>query len=27
LGAAIDTLPMSHLAIWNAIHSKKAART
>ena len=27
LGAAIDTLPMSHLGIWNAIHSKKAART
>ena len=27
LGAAIDTLPMSHLAIWNAINSsrKKAA--
>jgi 2-furoyl-CoA dehydrogenase large subunit len=25
LAAAIDTLPMSHLAIWNAIHSKKAA--
>ena len=24
--AAIDTLPMSHLAIWNAIHAKKAAR-
>jgi 2-furoyl-CoA dehydrogenase large subunit len=23
LGAAIDTLPMSHLAIWNAIHSGK----
>jgi 2-furoyl-CoA dehydrogenase large subunit len=27
LGATIETLPMSHLAIWNAIHSKKAART
>jgi len=27
LDAALDTLPMSHLAIWNAIHSKKAART
>jgi 2-furoyl-CoA dehydrogenase large subunit len=27
LGTAIDTLPMSHLAIWSAIHSKKAART
>ena len=25
-GAAIDTLPMSHLAIWSAIHDKKAAR-
>ncbi|HKW37254.1 MAG TPA: molybdopterin cofactor-binding domain-containing protein, partial [Burkholderiales bacterium] len=25
LATAIDTLPMSHLAIWNAIHSKKAA--
>jgi 2-furoyl-CoA dehydrogenase large subunit len=24
LGSAIDTLPMSHLAIWNAIHSAKA---
>jgi 2-furoyl-CoA dehydrogenase large subunit len=23
VGAAIDTLPMSHLAIWNAIHSGK----
>jgi 2-furoyl-CoA dehydrogenase large subunit len=27
LSAAIDTLPMSHLAIWSAIQSKKAART
>jgi 2-furoyl-CoA dehydrogenase large subunit len=24
LGSAIDTLPMSHLAIWNVIHSAKA---
>jgi 2-furoyl-CoA dehydrogenase large subunit len=24
IGSAIDTLPMSHLAIWNAIHSAKA---
>ena len=24
--AAIDTLPMSHLAIWNVIHATKAAR-
>jgi 3-oxo-Delta1-steroid hydratase/dehydrogenase large subunit len=26
-GVAIDTLPMSHLALWSAIHSRKAART